>query len=233
VLILGLDTSSVRGSVALLRDGAVLASLRHEELNRHGERLEGMLRDLLERTAVRREELSQIAVGVGPGSFTGLRVGLAFAEGLSLGLGIPLVGVDSMRAMAEMVEAQICPRIWCAVDARRGELFLACYGRAGRTFIEPTAVAAEAASTWLGERDAQLGDTKDAVVVGRVAEALALPRLLTGEAFELPDARGIVRLAWAGHTRHAEAVYVREPDAIVPCLPACPLDSPPSTDELT
>ncbi len=227
VLILGLDTSSLRASVALLRDGALLSHLKHEELNRHSERLKGMLETLLDDTGVKLEELSAIAVGVGPGSFTGLRVGLAFAEGLALGLGIPLLGVDSMRAMAAMAEATSVKRVWCAIDARRNEVFLACYGHDGRTFVKPCAVASEVANTWIATEDRVLGPEGERVVVGQVAETLALSPAHWAEPSALPDARGIVRLAWAGHTREAKPVYVREPDAIVPNLAPSPFDSPP------
>src|SRR5690606_3316847 len=103
--IVALETSSTRGSVALLegtspRDARVVASRRHDVPNEHAERLLGLLEEALAEADWEKSSLARIAVGVGPGSFTGVRVGLSIAQGLMLGLGIDGVGVGSLRAIA-------------------------------------------------------------------------------------------------------------------------------------
>src|SRR5690606_25308406 len=106
----------------------------------HGERLLPLLDDLLERCDWARSSIERIGVGIGPGSFTGLRVGIALAAGVSLGLGVPLVGVGSLRALAAG-HPQADPRLRVVVrDARRNEHFVAVYDANGTELVAPEAV---------------------------------------------------------------------------------------------
>jgi tRNA threonylcarbamoyladenosine biosynthesis protein TsaB len=92
--------------VAVTLDGKVLGALFHEELNAHAERVLGLIEELLASAGWTRGSLDRVAVGVGPGSFTGLRVGIALAQGIALGLARPLIGVGSLRAMASGLPAE-------------------------------------------------------------------------------------------------------------------------------
>jgi len=100
MLVLGIDTSLDACSAAIVRDGETLAHLR-EEMNRgQAERLAPMVREVAQQAGVTFAELDRVAVTTGPGSFTGVRVGLSFARTLALSLGKPCVGVSTLEALA-------------------------------------------------------------------------------------------------------------------------------------
>ncbi|MFI5226676.1 MAG: tRNA (adenosine(37)-N6)-threonylcarbamoyltransferase complex dimerization subunit type 1 TsaB [Candidatus Limnocylindrales bacterium] len=104
--ILALDTSSSRVVIALgLPDGTPIGETTWVAGHRHGETLLPSLGRILGENNIRRSRLTAIVVGTGPGTFTGLRVGLATAKGLAHGLGIPIVGVASSAALLAAVEA--------------------------------------------------------------------------------------------------------------------------------
>ena len=121
--ILALDTSSEYCSVALWQDGAVV---EHCELvgQRHSEMLIGMLDTLLREADVKLAQLDGIAFGMGPGSFTGVRIACGATQGLALGANLPVAGVCTLEALAE---ASGKPRVIAALDARMGEIYHAVY----------------------------------------------------------------------------------------------------------
>src|SRR5438552_3135763 len=122
---LGIETSTSQASVALLEGGRVVLARAHARPKQSAERLLPLIAELLEEAGWPRSSLDRIGVSVGPGSFTGLRVGIACAQGLSLGLGIPLVGVTSLQAMARAVPESILGLRCAILDARRAEVFAA------------------------------------------------------------------------------------------------------------
>lgn len=122
MLILALDTATDRGSLALVADDRLL---REYSLTSPGAYLTSLLpgvEALLADTGRELAELGAIAVSVGPGSFTGLRIGLATAKGLAWALGCPLVPVPTMEALAAQIPSQPHP-IGVVMDARRQEVF--------------------------------------------------------------------------------------------------------------
>jgi tRNA threonylcarbamoyladenosine biosynthesis protein TsaB len=144
VKILALDTSTEYCSVALWRDGDVdareaLAGQRHSEL------LLPMVDELLGRHALKVTGLDGIAFGMGPGSFTGLRIACGLTQGLAFGAGLPVVGISTLLAMAEAIRAE---RAVCCLDARMGEIYHGAFERAGadwETVSAPSLCAPEAA----------------------------------------------------------------------------------------
>lgn len=129
-LILALDGSTPTLSLALLRGEEVLAEEVREKEN-HSELLPSILDELLERGGLGRRDVDRIAVGIGPGSFTGLRVILAAAKGIAYAQGIPLVGVGSLEAMAHgafraLPAASILVPV---LDARKREVYVGLYRR--------------------------------------------------------------------------------------------------------
>jgi tRNA threonylcarbamoyl adenosine modification protein YeaZ len=131
VLLLAIDTSGMQVSVAL-HDGAdVVARGDVPDPRRHAEVLTPTVEDVLARAGRRIDEVSDLAVGVGPGPFTGLRVGLVTAEVLGHVLGAPVLGVGSLDALAvAAVRAQTVgagEEFWVATDARRQEIYWARY----------------------------------------------------------------------------------------------------------
>lgn len=128
--ILAIDTSTDRTSVAIVKDGIALIELHHDDALAHGEVLPKLVEEAL---AVERS-IDLVAIGMGPGPFTGLRVGIAFGQSFALGRGIPWKGVSSLDAIA--VDAGEEDFI-VAIDARRKELFWARYF-GGRRISEPS-----------------------------------------------------------------------------------------------
>lgn len=161
--VLGLETSTHRGSVALVDAGVLVAHVVHEEPNRHAERMLGLVERALLEANWQRGELERIAVGVGPGAFTGIRVGISLALGLSLGLSVPTVGVGSLGAIA-LGHDPSDPRLRVVLrDARREEYFLGIYDAAGREQMSPRAVA----RTALAQTVVELVGDRDFVVLGQ------------------------------------------------------------------
>ncbi|WP_425071383.1 tRNA (adenosine(37)-N6)-threonylcarbamoyltransferase complex dimerization subunit type 1 TsaB [Sagittula sp. S175] len=131
-MILAFDTSAAHVSAALL-DGARLLT-RHEEMGRgQAERLMPLLEELLAEADATWHDLTAIAVGVGPGNFTGIRISVAAARGLALGLGIPAIGINGFDAILATASK---PGVPC-IPAPRGQAYLR------RTGAEPVLVSAE------------------------------------------------------------------------------------------
>jgi tRNA threonylcarbamoyladenosine biosynthesis protein TsaB len=220
VRILAIETATVRGSVALVENGVAVASAVHAEPNAHAERLLLLLDPLLAEAGWPRSSLTRVGVGVGPGSFTGLRVGIALAQGLALGLDIPVFGVGSLAAMAHAAPpaqtALRCP----VLDARRGEVFVAVYDAAGVEVAAPQAVAYAGA---LAALDQACGG-RPRILLGEAAAKLS-EAVFRSASTDLPHARETALLAAGLPDAAAGAVpiYVRGPGAVKPELPPSPL----------
>jgi tRNA threonylcarbamoyladenosine biosynthesis protein TsaB len=139
VIVLGFDTATPATAVGLrLADGRVLEGRDDPPVGErpaHSTRLLALAHDLLRQAGLAWREIDRIAVGVGPGTFTGLRIGVASARGLAQSLGVELVGVSSLRALAHAAEERH-ERVLSVIDARRGEAFVAAY-RAGKELAAP------------------------------------------------------------------------------------------------
>src|SRR5450432_3867680 len=129
-MILLIDTAQETGTIALSKDGLVLFSEENKIAKEHASWLYGALTRLLEKADITIRELEAVAVVAGPGSYTGLRVGMAAAKGFCYALKVPLITQNTLRVMAESIlnlaqekGAMICPMI----DARREEVFTALY----------------------------------------------------------------------------------------------------------
>src|SRR5262245_12578766 len=97
--VLGLDTSGPIGSIALAQQGRIVGEIVRT-VTSHGASLPGAVADLLDSSGLRPADLAAIAVGIGPGSFTGLRIGLSYAKGLAFAGGSAVIGVSSLDAIA-------------------------------------------------------------------------------------------------------------------------------------
>ena len=158
MLILALDTTTRAGSCALVRDGRVLRELESDPSKPPASRLPGDLVMLLEREGVELQEIDIYAVATGPGSFTGLRVGIATMQGLAVATGKPLIGVSAFDALAiigsggsqeqdppydhsesagPVLRSRRGMRVATWIDAWRGEVFTALYEN-GREVTPPT-----------------------------------------------------------------------------------------------
>ena len=124
--VLAIDTSTLLGSVACVVDGELRAEVSARVRARHGETVFTLLEQVLAHAEVERDALDLIACGLGPGSFTGTRVGVAAAKGLALALDKPLVGVSTLRALALAAPGEVLAPV---VDAHKGEVFVGVYAR--------------------------------------------------------------------------------------------------------
>jgi tRNA threonylcarbamoyladenosine biosynthesis protein TsaB len=141
--ILALEFSSEQRSVALARDGIVLAETA--ETRGRATNAFGMIEKVLAEAKIQRDEIEAIAVGLGPGSYTGIRAAIAMAQGWQLAHGIQLLGVPSVEAIAAQAQAgKIFGTVSVVVDAQRGEYYLATWeiSAAERREISPLKIVA-------------------------------------------------------------------------------------------
>ena len=221
MIVLSIDTTTRAGSAAVVRDGAVVADVSGDPALTHGQRLPGDLSRLADEAGVRMGDVDLLAVAAGPGSFTGLRVGIAAMQGLAMATGKLIVPVSTLEALARLGgssdECLVAP--W--VDAQRGEVFGAVYETGGQVAIaEPTALPPEETLAVLetiarGRRVRFIGDgaVRYADVVREaVGPAAEIDR-------EAPRLAACIALIAAGAPERAVAphavwpVYVRRPDA--------------------
>ena len=183
-----------------------------EEIGRgHAERLAPLVRELMEETGVTAGRLDRIGVVAGPGSFTGVRVGVAFARGLALTLDIPAVGVSALTCAARSADPAREKTVLAAHDARRDELAWQIYERGaakGEMRLDPVeAVAGQAR----GMDDFILAGS------GAMKLAAALGGGLETAATEPPDPEQAARLAAeAQDLAPPSPIYQRPPDAKLP-----------------
>jgi len=127
-VLLAIDTAAPRLALAVLRDGDRVDALVEDMATGQAERLFPALEDLLARAGVGYGDLTRIAVTTGPGSFTGLRIGLSAARGLALALDIPVLGIPSLLALS--LTAQ-CDPVAVLLDAKRGEAYFQAFSGPG------------------------------------------------------------------------------------------------------
>jgi tRNA threonylcarbamoyladenosine biosynthesis protein TsaB len=218
--ILGIETTSPVGSVALVEGGRVVAVASNPEVNTHAERTLELIERVLKQAGWSKQSLQRIAVGIGPGSFTGVRIGISIAEGIATGLGIPLLGVGSLRSMA-LAAPQDDARVRVPLlDARRGEVFAAAYAPDGTELWAPQLVSIDGLSERIGE-----AVSAGHVLLGVVAGQLGVQPRLASPSTDYPTASAVA-LAAEHDTPDPQPVlplYIRDADITLPNLPPSPL----------
>jgi tRNA threonylcarbamoyladenosine biosynthesis protein TsaB len=217
MIVLALDSSGSACSVALVGpDGAVLAHRFQAMARGHAEILMPMLRDAMAEAGVGFAALGLIAATIGPGSFTGIRVGLAAARGLALATGLPAVGITAFEAIAEAVEAEGAALV-VAIDSRRAELFVQVFA-AGIAPDPPRAVAPADLAAILPQGKLVLaGDGAERAA----AALLTAGRVASVASVTAPDARHVARVALrrrsaGGGMPALQPLYLRAPDVTLP-----------------
>ena len=211
-------------SLALVREeGEVLASLRFDRGDQgesHSRLLPAVLDELFARAGVGVKDLSGVAVGIGPGAFTGLRVILATAKGIAYARRLPLAGISTLEALALAAPAPEGAAVVPILDARKKEVYAALYLRAGAGVVElepraalpPERLAEKLAGlpgplVLLGEGYRVYRDILDRATEGR--------RLDLGELPRAPGAEEVARLAFREMLEYdREAIFALEPDYV-------------------
>lgn len=212
--VLALDTATPATTVALARSGAAPTEARDDPPSgarpQHAQRLLVLAQQLLDESGLRWAQLDTIAVGVGPGGYTGLRIGLAAAHGLALACGAGLVGVSSLRTLAEPVRGRAAAAV---LDARRGEAFVAVY-RDGEQLLAPRVCAPEDLAGWVGHGGPDVlavGDGALRFGVHLAAEGVTVAP--AGSALHRISAAAACRLAADGLVSAPVPEYLRLADA--------------------
>lgn len=144
--LLVIDTCLAACQVGVAEQGRLIAGASEAMERGHQERLAPMTAEVMARAGLGFADLAKIAVTIGPGSFTGLRVGLAFAKGLHLATGAPLVGLGTLAALAETAVGD--GPVAALIDARRGHVYIQAFD-AGRAVTEPDILPLAAAAARL------------------------------------------------------------------------------------
>jgi tRNA threonylcarbamoyladenosine biosynthesis protein TsaB len=221
LLTFALDTSTASPSLALVRDEGPIAELRLAAEPGSGRRVLEACHGLLTAAGLRTSDLEEIVVGVGPGGFTGLRIGLATALGLGQALSVPVTGASSLEALAlgiarERPEGALVVPVQ---DARRRELFAAAYRAEAGGLVEVIAPVAISAAD-LAARLAAIGEPAWVGGEGVAAAGDAFARdgvrtLEAGAPGNRLEATDLARRVGAGAGLPARPVYARLPDAEV------------------
>lgn len=200
-LILCIETGTDVCSVGIARDGVLLSLRESDEGRDHARKVGVFVDELLHETGIAPDDLDAVAVGKGPGSYTGLRIGVSFAKGLCYGLQKPLLAVGSLDALVEVAredyeagiisvdrweEARLCPM----VDARRMEVYAQIFDAKGEalTGVSAEVITVESFAEWRN-------NGRPFVIFGNGARKCA--EVLPGATFVevTPSARGLARLA--------------------------------------
>ena len=221
-MILGIETSVENVGVALGDHNGIRATASISSDRKHAESLTPMIQFVLQQAECSMSDISAVAVDIGPGLFTGMRVGIATAESLAWALEVPVIPVCSLDALAHNVAWSDAP-IAASLDARRGEVYWALYRTRGlelQRIVEPTVTSPDDLAIHIADR------AEEVVCVGtgfrRYAETFAgnpWVRLLNGDSV-FPTASAVVSLGAAALLNDntvapdkVEPLYLRAPDA--------------------
>ncbi len=201
--ILALETSGLAGSAAVYEPGGAMHVVRLDPSQRSAPGLAPAVRRVLDLAGLRPRDIQVVGVTVGPGSFTGLRIGVTTAKTLAYALGAALVGVDTSDVLAR--QAEVCDRtLWTLLDAHRGQLFVGRYAPhfegnddAGARGLRPLQRSPDVAPLWRVDdwlAAVRAGDVVIGPIVRRLKPRLPPGAAVADEATWEPDATTVARL---------------------------------------
>jgi len=214
--VLAIDTALAACSAAILdtKQGSIIASASLPMVRGHAEALIPLLARLLDEARMLLRNFDRVVVTTGPGSFTGLRVGISAARGIALAAGKPAVGLSTLLAYAapHLADDETIPVV-AAIDARHQHVYLQVFGPGGRTVIAPRLPPLSEAVRAAAEAPARL--------VGSAAQAIADGLAAAGAVPVIVDARGAPDITWVARMGAAvlegqsppKPQYLRAPDA--------------------
>ena len=218
-LILSLETSSTVCSVALATEGRLLGTSELRLEKSHSSHITVLIQQLIENCGYSLNDLNAVAVSGGPGSYTGLRIGTSTAKGLCYSLGIPLIAVSTLQALAQQV-IQLTPKpekyLFCPmIDARRMEVYTGLY-KADLTEVMPDQAMILDVNSFAAELEEHKviffgsGAIKTATIIGAKANAFYFETVI-------PKAEAVSQLAWAKYqagtfkdVAYYEPFYIKE-----------------------
>lgn len=227
-VVVAIDTATEVGQVAVLHDGRVVAERARRVSNAHGESILPLVEEALAEAGVGARDVGTWAVDVGPGSFTGVRVGLATVKGIEISTGARVRGLGSLDLLANdaALVAAFPGKFRAAVlPSVRGEVFLAVYDSAARCVIEPRAVLDDAVAEALAEvsplEEIVLAGARGADLAG--TSALAQCTFASAAPHDVPRAIELARRIAAGEgTSDLSPLYVKPPAIHPGALKAVP-----------
>lgn len=217
MMVMAVDTAFAACSVAIVSDAKLLAHCLEPMERGHAEALAPMVEKAVRESGTEFAALERLGVTVGPGTFTGIRVGVAFMRGLRLALQIPLVGVTSLEVMAhEAMNATGLPHAAAVNEARSDEIYFELVGEGSNTgplLLSLTETAAKLVAIGARKPVALAGDAQERLIE-RVGERLNL----VATPVRVPDALWVARLTREAHPgRDVPApLYLRPPAARLP-----------------
>jgi len=221
-LLLAVDTSGLHTSVALAEPGGVVAQRSLESRSSHNEVLAGLIEEIMTQTGKGFHDLSLLAVSIGPGSFTALRIGLLMLKGIAFARGLRIVPVMTLDALNASLppDAEAGLRV-PVVDAYKNEVFAALY-RGGKRLTEPLIAAPQLLAEKLGRHVSDEAVTVFGPAVPKYASLLSSSFKNRMQEPDTPvaavDIRALAMLAWERSAEAAdpaglEPFYLRKPDA--------------------
>jgi tRNA threonylcarbamoyladenosine biosynthesis protein TsaB len=221
MIILGIETATMTGGVALLNEKRLISEYTLNVRTTHTARLMPVIDQILRDSSIDKSEIDGIAISTGPGSFTGLRIGLATAKGLALGLSIPLLGVPTLDALARNVPFaayQICT----ILDAKKKEVYASLFRYEDDALVRKMPYQVTPPSDLMAQIHEKTIFLGDAVNVYRqlIVEKLGNLAVFAPYAQRLPRSAivaemGLLKLKAADHLdiTSAEPLYIRPSDA--------------------
>lgn len=200
MLVLAIETTGLSGSVALAEDARLLAERTLTQGQRSAQSLIPSIDELLRGAGRRVAEIGLIGVAIGPGSFTGLRVGVTAAKTLAYAIGAQTVGIDTLDALAAQAPAGTTDaRLHAILDAQRQELFAATFAWRNDTWLRATDTAIVSVTTWL--ETLKSGDLAIGPTAARLSAKLPGGVHVVDDELNQPQAATIARLAFQDFQR--------------------------------